>query len=813
MSRRRITTKYLCLISLLLGACDCDTVTRPPLEDAATDAVIDAGETDARDATLPETPCPEIACNTATRDASGVCVYTAAFEREACDDGNACTSTDVCVAGTCTGAPITQPSAVRGSVTTFGGEPAYSFMEGTVAFVADERLVFLESDSMSRGRLSLVAASATGLTRLATATTRVAYRYHSRSVIYWGEEDATFIVPLDAHRFAVVGSGPFTPSGIEVWSHEGDTLVSLGFTRLALATDRPAADAWITSRGAAGRGDVLYVCGDTNFGRRLRAYVLGEDGTYTKVTDLATPSGGCNELALSPDGTRLYVAAVGGYRIYDVTTPATFAVPSTGPHVVLTPQRFVEDIEVGPAHVVVHTAREVGEIADAEVLDLAGTSLGTIPRPRAEGPRATPYGIAIAGDRLVVTWLTSAERRYSVATHALSEEGFPLIAEHTVREGSLFDRSTAVAPVARGDFAVARPYMLGFHLGETSLTPLTGMHHGSMRNVVARGEHEAMAFGLLSAHRVDLTDPDAPLLLESGMRLAPKVADFLLADTGLFEPRTRGWDSVEHRADEEPVTLVDVSSFPPTRLAHTRLSQERRTVIATSGGAVLSLAEADAGYRVRRFERAHVPSDEGSAWPSSLDVTVPAPEVPGYVLGSPMALGVAPDGREMLVLASIRTVTTPSVLRFQLLWLRRTETGLQTIAHADFPTAELPYAIQVLVEGDDAVLVGNDLVARVHREGTAITRTALFKRMGADDIVKRLVHADADVLVLSVHSWEGPDEDRHHGYELVVLDRETLTHRDSYAVPDDVWSLAVQANRWLVGGNTSLTVIEPRCGD
>lgn len=773
-------------------------------------------------------PCPAKACQRATRDPHGQCVYVPTSDGQPCDDGQACTAGDTCAAGECVGTPRASTLAITDVRTRYGAEPhtgaapTSAATEGLAAFLADDRIVFLESTSLSSSVVSVVDVVGDALVRVGSAPSRVAYNYDIRSVAYWGYEPTTHLVPLTATRFAVVGSG-YGSSGVEVFELQGTALVPIGFTRLPVRYD-PGPEDGLIIRGAAGRAGALFLCGDASRGRRLRAYTLdAPTATYTKVADIATPSGGCNELALDPTGTRLFLAANGGYRVYDVTDPAVFAVPaSPEQHVVLIPDHFVEDVDVSTTHVAALTARVAGELASVALFSRDGVAMGPV-SPATAG--AVPFGMALTDEALFVAWRegTYASPSFVARAHDLAASGAPGLASRTLGEGCCGAIETAVTPSARGRRLVAQPtrHVLALVPDGDALRSVTGLEHGATPHVL-RTSHDGalLALGATSAHRVELGET-GPSFTAGGMILpASSPTDRIVWTPDHVAPRffPSASRSIFDPLEQEGVLrveLLDASTFPPTRSGLGVIAAPAsRVPIAFADGALVQITTpSDTTLRIRWFASANLVGGDGSEWMPWCALDVPRVASAEFPRTLRSALGVSEDGRHLLLIETRVTVDeTPARFAFALLWLEVDASGVVGRAETTMPTSEAPHPIDIVVRPEGALVLGTDSLATFVPVDDVVARPTFAPLPGAG-LYRRILAFDGEHAMVARHDWDpgGTDGDRSHYYAVDVIDGRTLARLASTRTLDEVMSVETVGEQLVFGATSSLEVASPWC--
>jgi hypothetical protein len=751
-----------------------------PLVDAAIDATRE-------DASPP--PCPTRACVTSARDESGGCVDTPVADGTACDDGDACTAGDGCQAGACSGTAIAQEGAVHGQVSTFGGEPLFWRLEGAASFVADDRAVFLESNSMSGGQLTLVAVDDGGLTRLDEADSSLAFSFHLNSVVYWSDEPLTYVLPMGPERFVVFASDPNSlRAGMQLFGFAGDALELRGTTPL------PSLDfqATMTAVGAAANDQALYACGQIGYERRLRTYLLDEaTQTFALTDDQPVRSGGCTELAMSPDGTRLYMAANGGYRVYDVTDPAT----PVHEQVVIVKDHYLGDIAVGDDHVAVVSAGVAGDLDAALVFDRAGTLLGPVHAPAA-GQR--PFGLAVDGDRLFVQWTGGGPSL--LAVHDLADVAGQPLAVTTLTDGV---PGTTISPRARAGRVLLQPWRRAFQ-GD-GLEELTGLGHGSLRTLVSSPDGTLLGLGATSRHVVDVTDPDHPALASGGALTGPAHIGFELLGARVVTPTTDGWDGFVQEQNRETFRLLDATGTAVG--AGTVDGQRVNAAFAYGAHGLFQVLFERGDLRVRRYVTDDLIGRPHTPWPIQLDRQVRGVDIPNHPRGWNSGAAISASGEELIVL-TLRISEDRPVAHFEYAasWLRIGQDDVTVLADG----IGMPNGADVVLMGDQAYVLNTDRVVRLRREGSKIVVAGTLEPDG-NMLFRRILAVDGDRLLLARHAWVGEGETRRHRYSLDVVGAGDMSIRTVHEMPDEPLSVTIVGSRYYVGTNSGMVVVTPEC--
>ncbi|HVJ17587.1 MAG TPA: hypothetical protein VM686_19325, partial [Polyangiaceae bacterium] len=531
-----------------------------------------------------ELPCPSQGpCFSAHRDAACDCVHEPLDDDTACDDGDACTEGDTCQAAACVGVPRTQSAGLRGELTSFGAAPRMEawpyWLQGSAAFLDDERLVFLERGNYEQSRIHLVEVDGDGLTRVDEATTQVSY-FADLASAGWLDSwyrPTTHVVALSETRFVVLGAQRYAwglgQHGMEVFDAEGETLTSRGYVAFP-----PAQEEMLTVVGVAARDETLWLCGhyDGIGIPTVRAYTLVQGGggelEFVETDRLDSGAGGCAALALSDDGDTLFAGAHGGIRVFDVSDREFLDEQSP----IVLEDRYIEDVQVSAEHLVALSASLDVEQTQDGVLVLSSNDHSLLYNLELDDPNALPFGVALSEQRLFVEWRLPGQEDVSqpnfvVTLHELDSGEAAPSAEWTMREnccGAEF--FGPVRATARGDLAVLQPWrrVVRAAAGGDELSAVSGPEHGSFRTVLRGGANVVTAAGPYSSHRVDISDPDAPVIVSGSTNLPASSADLQLvvpspgAPPELVNPRGQYLQPRLQREEREHFSIFDGSSVP-----------------------------------------------------------------------------------------------------------------------------------------------------------------------------------------------------------------------------------------------------------
>jgi hypothetical protein len=742
-------------------------------------------------------------------------------EGRSCDDGDDCTVMDRCRNGVCAGVKNTPEPKLVAELATYGAEPEpRRWLEGTTAFVADDRLVFLESTGPDSSRLALVHLSPDNLKRIGETRSRVAYNTHRMPTPEWLEKANTRLVVVDDTHLAVVGSHlVLDAAGIEVFEVRSQGLVPRGFTEL------PLSKLGIIALGAVARSDALWICGILADGEAaVRSFRVDHNTwTYAQVGEFEVER--CGGLALAPDGRTLFVAGNGVQR-FGVAEPEQFVPLSP-----LLAGQLVEEVQVNEHYLAALTVQESGAFGEAVVMRADEferadpSSLAVLP-PR--GSSALPFGMVLSEDRLVVEWLeANGGPRFLVSAHALDGADTPLLAEWTFREACCGgERSTLVSPAARGDWVVLQPWRRVLRLAAEAGTfsTVTGLQQGSMRSVISLSRSQTLTLGPYSSHRIDLAAPNAPRVVAGGMNLPPGTSDHQLvipaasAAPELAETAAGPFDALAQNTEDALFTILDASQTPPTQVGSFFVKGLGARFGVGSGYLIHVLPEGSAAYRVRRYATLNGVGQEREFLNPEHDAVITDRWGAELAVRSSWGMGVAKSGDELLIVQARFSVGAGARRGYSLLWVRAAPDGLTVVADAFLDPAELSPGLarlDVALSGDQALIMGDRGLVLVKRDGSRITRVAF---RGSDDALagsyyQRILGFDAQRIFVARHRWtaEGGGAAKRSAWNTDVLRAQDLSPLATYETPDDVRSLGFAGANLVFGMNTGVAVTTPLC--
>ncbi len=791
----------------MLVACAGDAPGVPPSDASTQDAgAVDAGQPDAGEPDGgPSQPdagaChDDDPCTVEQLDESGHCVYPAAPDGTGCDDGEQCTSGDRCVGGACRGEPLSRPAATFGTLWSHGAAPVEQGgppLAGLAESVSDDRILFGERLGGSGLSVSLVRVSPEGLVRLDQRTLDL---YVERFLGSWDWSDrfTTFFVPLGPDRVVVVG----TRQRLELLGLEGDRLTTL--SRYALPSN---SDSILSG---AGRGDRFWTCA----GYVVTAWRVGADHSLSQdaVHNFQLPGGTCRSLALSPDGNTLWAATSLGLVPVDVSSPSGPVVGTA----LFTTQAFFH-VQARGAFVVAHELLRYGELGRIFVYRAADLARTGTPSPvktfapmEGVGRWERPLGFVLLDGELLIEWfrLGGSLRSYTVERHTLTAEGVsPVVGSILLREGE--EVGLHLSPLVltgAGRHAVLQPWRRVLTLGDSGAMHFqTGVHHGALVRVRAAADGTVQAVGPFESHRVDLSNPEQPLLAAGGMllpadtrrlRLAPPVSG-----PGPLELVTVPTSGSNVHQEEGTAVLSCLRSGAGALL------ETAGHVSVVGGPAALASAEgqlfqmsptSQGGYWLRRFT---LPATCTGA------VLVPAAERTFTLdggAGTRTDWAFAVDGkRSEVLMGEVRFEEPAKPSRLALHWSSWTggdvATGVLSGTTDRFTALALAKGLALIIENGRQVHL-------LERQGTRIvTRKHVdLSQLPVPLDVRSILAFDGAVAYLALAAPP---------FGVIALGTGDLSVLARYPTPSDVRSL-VFSGEWLVlGMNDALTVATPVCGE
>lgn len=753
-------------------------------------------------------PCTLDVC-----ELSESCSHTPRPDGAPCDDGDACTEGDACANGVCTGTPRTSQPGLRGRLSAFGATGgARNSYEQLVAPLTSERALVLEPVGWHQTRLVLVAVQDDVLAALDELTLDMPFIVRTINHLYWKHVPEIQIVPLGSERVAIFG----TDYGVAVIDTAADELELL--SHRAAPPDGQA-------YAAVGRDNWLWLC------RRdqLEPYEVQADGMLKASPTLALNSI-CRDLAISPDGKRLWVATMlNGLLAVDVSTPG---VPR------------LLDVSPVPAHNYFAVEERAGLLA-AQQLEQSDL-YGDIVVLSAEGltevarfsPRTGRLPVSIHlldASSFLVQWveLDAGGGRLKLVRYHLGSASEPGVSGAIADWSTIihaFDGLTTgyngwwsqpsppVLPAALGPDGVAlvatEPGGQLLRVRSDGATLLSGSASGGFTALTALAPDRLLAFGPRSQHLVSLADPDAPTLIDGGLLpmearaglhawwgegtegVEPEAMLVCRRQRGVLRARADGlevFDSPSARL----VRLGGAVNELPAPIAEQRLEGPARLV--ATGRALYELAPTDeAGFSLRIFDAAASSSPLHVHWQQRLEGS------PSSLLGERKSVWTfwrfaADDAAGELLLAEPSASGDTTYLR----WFTRDDAGWQLAASAEHP---LPPDALMLHGRRGALLVNGTELSVLERVGTTIVpRGTHVEPLGTVDDV---VAFDDRQVALSVRDLTPGASSP---IRLRILNAADLSPLADYDLDNAAQALTSHGPWLTIATGTSLHIAAPAC--
>jgi hypothetical protein len=431
-----------------------------------------------------------------------------------CQDGDACTSSDQCVAGHCQGSALVTEAQTNGGLRTFGSDPLQLKNQrngGLSLALSDELLVFTER-AEKRGYgvgLELVLVRNVGGTLEPVSRVPTSFAFvPDVSRGFWPNHHGLHLVRLNAHRFALLGRGDdgLSRTSLEIYDvdNAGISLVAerdLGGDGVSVVWD------------AEGHEDRLWLLSSQN----MSAYDIAADGVVTWRARFSTDA---SAFAASEDHQLLYVGGQRGtFRVdvSDLSNPVVDAAPV-----------IAESKEQRPYQVTLHQNRLLVQseglftIGDARLYSVPDmTLLRRFPSTTAVD---SPLGAAFTKDGLLLQRLGYEDTEPSelrAELYSLGSGDVTLSDTFTYADLSaleLEDADTTLVPFwpsAEGSLAVLGPSRRVVSTSAGKIAALTGPLQGGFDSVRPAGPGSVVALGRESAHRISL-DPKGPSVVDGG---------------------------------------------------------------------------------------------------------------------------------------------------------------------------------------------------------------------------------------------------------------------------------------------------------
>jgi hypothetical protein len=421
--------------------------------------------------------------NSCTRDAfvDGACHHDAAANATPCDDGKLCTLGDQCSAGVCVAGMLqTGAGHALGKVETYGidltvtpGGNRFAFVD---AFSSPARVTLGEvANGVLQQKDQLELDHSVGFSLIATAWD---------DLIAVADGDTSFGL-----------NGP--SRNLQLLSIEPDG----SLTPHAIVPITPGSTTNPANASMVGRGSRLFLCHNWSFFSAPAGTLMWWDVSDPDVPVLiaqGSTKGQCGSVAASEDGTRVYVNTVNGVLWTDLsswtTGDLTFA---------------ADPLVAMDAGVHVRGDRLVARSGELlRVFDESDhTLLASFTVPGAHTAALTDAGIFVESDVAVGDGTENSVGLYDVSG---------LLLEKRVVSSFDFKRDlVSTKPVANESYAMDTTTHRLFSVSADGFEEVDEPEVGAMNQVFA-GTGSVHARGSLTAYRVDVSDPTAPVILAGG---------------------------------------------------------------------------------------------------------------------------------------------------------------------------------------------------------------------------------------------------------------------------------------------------------
>jgi len=731
------------------------------------------------------------ACTTDRCEPGGGCVHAPLADGSPCDDRDACTSADGCSNGQCAGEPRESAPSVLGTFSAYGGfREGDAPFQGTSLVLSDELVVF--ADRLSNGTLlSLVRIEADGTRRLLDQlTTFAALGWAQASSWSWHDIATTRLFSVGPNRFLLTG----VPFGSDffagVFDVDGGRLIERSRMKERGYPQEQAI-------GRDGRFFRLDFDG-------LFEYRVTEAGSIEPVSRPLKPNPITSlEAELSPDGTTLYSAALGGIYRWDVTQAVPVSLD------VLWPGQSFVGVEVNRSYLAVE---ELKANVKGSVLVYHLPELSLVTRFEADLDNQ-PLGFSLLGqDKIAIEWdrLAGTNRTLTSDVYPIGQNGSELLSELVIWNRCCGDtRPLQPARFAAGhSLLVLAPFQEILRLNDSGdQKRLLAPEQGNLSFVQVLDSTTVAAFDAYSSHAVDISDPAHPRLvsgstLEQGTR------------TSAFQVhRAQPGGPTRLLATTQSVA-VDVASGNEVTLLTSGKAEALRASVAvrldgtpsqllTARGAIFQLSrEPGSIYRVRRY--ALDPAGVGTLPSEPLsDVRI---SLASAELGEAGSYRFAVD--EATGAIALVQVWSGENARVSLHWLEASVAGLREVASTSLATQAT--LLDIAAERDRVAIVWST-EARVYQlVNDALV--GLAEKVSTRDTsqpgyfeVWDLLGFDGTRLFLSERQGVG------RAIGVSAFDAGSLQRTAFY--PTASWPRSVTAvgSNLVIGGDATLTIAAPYC--
>jgi len=777
-------------------ACGSSDAAVPPDGDIDRGQIVDAPAGDIADLRMDgQDGCVAVATcddhNSCTRDqcVNGACTHSSELDGTLCDDGQLCTSADMCQAGICVGTPRATVASVVATAYAFGGAFVNATSDfsrsGLVSFASNDRLLFADRLDSDATVLTLVSVTAGVLHVLAQTVTDSGLETSPLNGRVWQSVPTSQLVILPNDRFAL-----FSDRRIQVFQ---------------VTTDGHLVELWRAPRSAENTfdatwaGDSIWTCTAAVIVR----YVVEADGSLveTPIPELA-PAGGCVRMAIAPDGVTVYASNPGP------SLPGIFRWSASGtaaisPEVVL-PGVAAIDMAVDEGHLALQRMGEEADLGDTEVYRLTDFARVAVFSPTATN---APFALALSSGRLFLEWMRSdaTSRRVTGAVYNLDAGAATPLAEWPIRTRSSSATDSWALNVEHLSAAAGRIVMGPWrHIAQIdpatgSATWITGPGHGEVVGVQAAGANAATTFSPYSIEQLDLTE--GIRFSGGGMVLAPDVQRLQVVLPDDVAPPTSFQatpEPQEQRAETEPVTVMRSNPSSGLEVAGEIVLDGGPAKLVQRGRKLYQVAAVGTSdYRIRVFNLGQSVLAQPLVPDAAYTLTVSG-GASGATRGTFYVPDVDPE-LEQIAVTEIWSNTAGAVSNW-LVWASLREPSTTVVA----ARTPLDSGGTPIVRGGRLMVVGS--------------RATVYAADGTGGVTE-VARTSCDVGCYPPLGTDAPDRayvtdqsSSSNGVDLLVISMVDGSVLSRAALGDGPRSAAVVGDRLLLGATHSISVLEPSCG-